>query len=157
MLCRCWPLFEETKFVNKEELQNIIDKLENENRKENAYFGIFEYGGGPDESYIKANKQGLELFALEILKAARDTEELLNNDKEESIFPLGFDEDWIDNDCSTYIQYVEPTDETRANVKQESYVETWKDKTMKFGCISAILMAIASAIVGIVTIVKWIV
>ena len=67
--------------MNKEELQNIIDKLESENRKEKAYFGIFEYGSGPDESYIKADKQGLELFALEILKAARDSEELLNNNK----------------------------------------------------------------------------
>ena len=141
--------------MNKEELQNIIDKLESENPKEKAYFGIFEYGGGPDESFIKANKQGLELFALEILKAARDTEELLNDDKGESVFPLGFDEDWIDDDCSTYIQYIEPTNEIRTITKREPYVETWTDKTMKFGCISTILIAIVSAIVGIVTIVKW--
>ncbi|MFY0675494.1 MAG: hypothetical protein JXQ87_19010 [Bacteroidia bacterium] len=143
--------------MNKEELQNIIDELEKEDRKQKAYFGIFEYGGGPDESYIKANKQGLELFALEILKAARNSEELLKSEKEESVFPLGFDEDWIDDDCSTYIQYVEPTNEIRTNVKQESYVETWKDKTMKFGCISVILISIISAVVGIVTIIKWII
>tara|TARA_R110002074_G_scaffold206358_1_gene374858 strand:- start:936 stop:1250 length:315 start_codon:yes stop_codon:yes gene_type:complete len=36
-------------------------------------------------------------------------------------------------------------------------LETWTDKTMKFGCISAILIAIISAIVGIVTIIKWII
>ncbi|WP_200975400.1 hypothetical protein [Echinicola sp. 20G] len=143
--------------MNKKNLQNIIDKLEKEDRKEKAYFGIFEYGGGPDESFIKASKEGLELFALEILKAARDSEELLKSEKEESVFPLGFDEDWIDDDCSTYIQYVEPIDVIRTNVKQEPYMETWKDKTMKFGCISAILIAIISAIVGIVTIVKWVI
>ena len=143
--------------MNKEDLQNIIDKLEKEDRKEKAYFGIFEYGGGPDESFIKANKQGLELFAIELLKAARDTEGLLKNETEKSVFPLGFDEDWVDDDCSTYIQYVEPTNEIRTNVKQEPYVETWTDKTMKFGCISAILIAIISAIVGIVTIIKWII
>ena len=143
--------------MNKEELQNIIDEFDKEDRKQKAYFGIFEYGGAPDESYIKANKQGLELFALEILKAARDSEELLKSEREESVFPLGFDEDWIDDDCSTYIQYVEPTNEIRTNVKQVSNVETWKDKTMKFGCISAILIAIISAVVGIVTIIKWII
>lgn len=143
--------------MNKNDLQDIIDKLQKEDRKEKAYFGIFEYGSRSSESYIKSNKQGLELFALELLKAARDTEELLKNETEKSIFPLGFDEDWVDNNCSTYIQYIEPTKEIRTNVKQVPYVETWKDKTMKYGCICAFLMVIISVIVGIMTIVRWII
>lgn len=61
--------------MEKDELQQIIDRLEATHSKDDAYFGIFEYGGDPDESFIKANKQGLGLFAAELLKAAsRDAE-----------------------------------------------------------------------------------
>ena len=140
--------------MKKEELQNVIDKLENACPNEKAYFGIFMYGGDPTESYIKANKEGLELFALEILKVAQDSEKLLKSDKDTSVFPEGFKEDWIDNESSTFIQYVELTNEIRANV-EEPYSETWNDLAMKFGCIGGILIAIISFIVGFVTVLKW--
>jgi len=42
--------------MTTEELQNIIEKLENEEYENLAQFGIFEFGGGPNESYIKANR-----------------------------------------------------------------------------------------------------
>lgn len=60
--------------MDKTELQKIIDTLEKNQSTEDAYFGIFQYGGAPDESYIKANKEGLELFSLELLKAAKVSE-----------------------------------------------------------------------------------
>jgi len=142
--------------VNKDQLQQIIDQIENEDLKSEAYLGIFEYGGGPDESYIKANKQGLQLFALELLKAARDSDDLLNNENEQSIFTLGFDEIWVDDESTTFIQYVEPTKEIRERVKSEPYKETWQDKVARFGCIIAILLAVLSGIVGAVTMIKWI-
>ncbi|WP_215226688.1 hypothetical protein [Echinicola shivajiensis] len=142
--------------MKKGELQNIIDQLESENLETEAYLGIFEYRGGPDESFIKANKEGLEYFALELLKAARDTDDMLKAENERSVFPLSFDKDWIDKDSTTFLRYVEPTREIKRNVKSAPFEETWKDKVIKIGCIGGMLMVIISGIVGIVTIIKWI-
>jgi hypothetical protein len=77
--------------LNKDELKAIIDQLETANSKDEAYFGIFQYGGGPDESFIKANKQGLELFAAAILRASRDADEIVV-DKENNSIPLSYEE-----------------------------------------------------------------
>ena len=63
--------------MTNEKLQNIIAQFDEKELKEKALFGILQYGGGPDESFIKANKEGLELFALELLKSASETENIL--------------------------------------------------------------------------------
>ena len=54
--------------LGKEESNIIIIKIENENLKEKAFFGIHSTENG-DEVDIKAIKSGLELFAVELLKA----------------------------------------------------------------------------------------
>ena len=72
----------------KEDLQNIIDQFDEEELKRQGIFGISQYGGGSDESFIRANKEGLELFALELLKSARDTEATLA-DANKKIIPFG--------------------------------------------------------------------
>jgi hypothetical protein len=60
--------------LTKEELQKIIELFDEEDLKRQGIFGISQYGSGSDESYIRANKEGLELFALALLKAATNTE-----------------------------------------------------------------------------------
>ena len=139
--------------MSKDELQKIIDQLESGNSKDEAYFAIFQYGGGPDESFVKANKQGLELFAAEILKASRDADEIVG-DKEKNIIPLDYEEEWIEGD--TFVQYIEPTLEKRKKAKHEPRKETWKDKGIKFGCFAGLIIAIVSVIVGLITMVTWI-
>jgi hypothetical protein len=93
--------------LKKEELQKIIDQFNEDELKRKGVFGISQYGGGSDESFIRANKEGLELFALELLKSARDTENLLS-DPEQNIIPFNYYEDWVDENSDTFIQYVEP-------------------------------------------------
>ena len=66
--------------MEKEELNKIIEKIENENSKEKAFFGIHNLEAG-DELFIRANKYGLELFANELLKASRNTDEIIGNSK----------------------------------------------------------------------------
>ena len=53
--------------LTKEELQKIIDQFDEDELKRQGIFGISQYGGGSDESFIRANKKGLELFALQLL------------------------------------------------------------------------------------------
>ena len=76
--------------MEKEELNKIIKKIENENPKEKAFFGIHSTENG-DEVYIKANKSGLELFAVELLKASRKSNEIIEN-SEKNVIPLNLEE-----------------------------------------------------------------
>lgn len=47
--------------------------------KETALFEIYQYGGGPDESFVKADEAGLQLFAIEPLKASLKPEQTLSD------------------------------------------------------------------------------
>lgn len=60
--------------LTNEELQKIIDRFDEDELKRQGVFGISQYGGGSDENFIRTNKEGLELFALKLLKAAKDVE-----------------------------------------------------------------------------------
>lgn len=97
----------ELKTMTNEELQKIIDQFDEEALKRNGIFGISQYGGDSDESFIRANKEGLELFALELLKSARDTESLFA-ESEKKFFSLNPEEKWIDQESDTFIHYIEP-------------------------------------------------
>lgn len=140
--------------MNKNELQQIIAELEESNSKDEAYFGIFQYGGGPEESFVKANRQGLELFAADLLKASRDAKSIVD-DKDKTIYTLDFQEPWIDKNAHTFIQYIEPSIESRKHVEHELYNETWKDKLIKVGCIAGVILIAGVGIVGVVTVVGW--
>jgi hypothetical protein len=139
--------------MNKDELQKIIDQLETANVKSDAQFGIMEFGGSAHDSYIKANKEGLELFAIELLKISRDADILAN--KEEPARSMDWEAEWIDGASNTFIQYVE-----LHAVKNEppiiaSYKETIKDQIMKAGCISILVLIAIAIVVGLGTIADW--
>mgnify|MGYP001164250915 FL=1 len=141
--------------LTKEELQNIIDQFDEEDLKRHGIFGISQYGGGSDESFIRANKEGLELFALELLKSARDTEAILS-DTEKRLIPLDYDENWVDENSDTFIQYVEPiADKQKLRPKSENK-STFKGKLMPYGCGLVAMILVVALIVGLVTLVKWI-
>lgn len=138
--------------MTKEELQEIVTRLKATNTKEDAYFGIFSYGGGPDESFIKANRQGLELFAAEILEASMLTGEIVN-DGQKNLHPLRYDEEWIDGE--TIVQYVEPFLESRENRKEEAYTQSWRDKMFTGGCVLLVVLGVIVFITGLITAVRW--
>ena len=56
-------------------IENIVSELDKNNEKDEAFFGFYQYGGDKDESCIRANKQGLELFSAELLKARLEIEQ----------------------------------------------------------------------------------
>lgn len=141
--------------MEETDLQKIINDLESTNSKDEAYFGVFMYGGGPEESYVKANRQGLELFAAELLKASRDTEKILESD-EESIALLAHDDDWVDDDSHVFLEYVEPSTKVREEAKAELEADSWQDKLFMVGCSAILIMTIIATLVGIGTIVDWI-
>lgn len=139
--------------MNKEELQKIIDLLESNNSSEDAYFGIFDDNPDAGECHIRANKQGLELFASEILKASRDAEEIVN-DKEKTLIPLNENFDWKEGDI--LIQYIEPTLEKREKARLNLPKQTLLSRIV-IGCFLMLLVLCFTAfVVGMISIFKWI-
>ena len=137
--------------LENEELNNIIEQLENNASKENASFGLF-YRDGEDDMHLKANKDGFELFAAELLKASRDSEKIINN-AEKKYIDFGFKEKWIEGEL---IAYIKPISENRNDIKEEKvYSKTFKDYALQYGCFTIIGIIILSLIIGIYTIVNW--
>ncbi len=141
--------------MKPEELQNIIDKFDENDLKQKSVFGIFQYGGGSEESFIKANKEGLELFALQLLKASNEVD-LILADKEKNNILLDYTENWIHQDSQTFLQYIEPTTEKQINYPNEENKTTFADKIMPYGCGLILIILAISTFVGLGTIIKWI-
>jgi len=137
--------------LEKEELNRIIESLENSSSKVKASFGL-HYRDGEDEMHIKANKDGFELFAAELLKVSRDSEDIIKN-TEKNYIEFGYLNEWIDGEL---IAYIKPISENRNEIKQEEPIaRNYKDDALQFGCILGIGILILSICVGFYTIVKW--
>ena|SRR5690606_29459742 len=141
--------------LTKEELQKIIDQFDEEELKRLGIFGILQYGGGADESFIRANKEGLELFALELLKAARDTETTLADSEKKVIANFDHDEDWIDKNSDTFITYIEPIADKQKSNPEPEYQSTFADKLIPFGCGLIAIFLVTIFLSGLFTIIKW--
>jgi hypothetical protein len=141
--------------LTKEELQKIIDQFDENELKRQGIFGISQYGGGSDESYLRANKEGLELFALKLLKSAKEIESVLS-DPEKNIIHFDYYEDWVDENSDTFIQYIEPIAYKQKLKPKSEYKLTFVDKLMPFGCGLIAIILLISVLVGLVTVFNWI-
>lgn len=97
--------------MTNEELKIIVDKLKVDNPAEDATFGVY-FHGDLKEGYIKANKSGLQLFAVELLEASIEGDAIIRNKENRSI-PLADETEWVDMDSDILLQYVEPLGGTR--------------------------------------------
>ncbi|PHR93978.1 MAG: hypothetical protein COA80_12945 [Leeuwenhoekiella sp.] len=140
--------------MNDKKIGKLINELRSQKNYDEAYIGYFQYGGGPDESCIKANRQGLELHAAELLEAALESEKEFETGK---IKTFGLDEGIPDEESDFFFDYVELTKQVRNKIKQNSeYKETWKDKMFKYGCFGILIGLGILIIIGIVTVISWI-
>lgn len=143
--------------MEKRELENIIAKLEETDLKKDASIGFYfneeqeEY-----EAHIRANTQGLLLFASELLKASRDAEEI-KKDPKRSIYILDFEDDCISADSDFSIDFIEPTTQKNPVLKKEIHEETWQDQFFRIGCSGILILALISAIVGFINIIQFII
>ncbi len=137
-----------------EEHDKLIEQLKLYVREDDGTFGIFQYGGGTDECYIKANKEGLRLYALELLMAAQKSDEVLTHRKE-NIIPIRYEEKWIDQISEVFLQYVELVGK-RMIVPYAEEKSTVSDKLLTSGCILFLIFILLSVIIGAGSILKWI-
>lgn len=141
--------------LNKEELQQLIDQFDEQELKQHGIFNISQYGGGSDESFIKANKEGLELFALQLLKSARDIEDVLANTGQK-IIPFDHEGGWMEENSNTFIQYIEPVASKQKLIARSDNKSSLTDKLMPYGCGLIALILAASVVTGLITILRWI-
>ena len=141
--------------MTNEELQKFINRLEEQDLKSQATFGILLYGGGADESFIRANRQGLLLFANELLKAAKDAENIILDSRKTSI-PVDSKAEWIDEESDTLVQYIEPITERKNNNNKNNYKKTLVHKLLPVAFIAVAVICTIALLVGLWTLGKWI-
>lgn len=140
--------------MTNEELQSIIEQFDETKLKQQGIFGVYQFGGGPDESYIRANKEGLELFALELLKAATGKNVRLSNELK-NIVDFCIDEEWIDENCDTLLYYVELTPDKQKPKPKINHQGTLGNRFAVFGCILTVIVLVIASIMGLGTILDW--
>lgn len=124
------------------ELRDFVDYLKSKNDREKAYFGIFQYGGGPDESFIKANKEGVLQFVQDLLEAYSTIEEKRNNvgKADNATSTLNYEEDWVDGDSSVLLQYLELTQHASSAKVEDDRKPSLSDKLVPIGCITIVII-----------------
>ena len=139
--------------MTDKDIGKLIDELRNQRNYDEAYIGFFQYGGGPDESYIKANRQGLELHAAELLAAALETKTEFKTGKQKT---FGLDQDLLVHDSEFGFDYVELIKEKRNDINPSSVnKENWKDKAFKISCIAIGILIVVLIIIGTLTAITW--
>ena len=110
-------------------------------KKDSDYIVIEEYGGGPDESYLKGTKNALRLFALDVLRKTCG----LNS--ESGI--LG------EFDCGSKIR-IDYISVLEGKVIPKQKENRLKNRVTDVLVGSTLLLLLFSTIIGLITIFKWI-
>lgn len=140
--------------MTNEDIQKCINKIDDQDLKKLATFGIFAIEDNWDEIAIKANKEGLQLFAMELLKASQQTKEVIL-DKENYTIPLNSTAEWINPKSDIKIFYVEQVDQIHEAEKIESDAENIKERFYKYSFFAILIFLGITILVGIWTIGKW--
>jgi hypothetical protein len=139
--------------LSKEALQNIIDQFDEDELKRRAIFGISSIDGA-SECSIRANKEGLEIFALELLKSARESDEVLSASGEKIIW-LDRYADWLDENSDIVINYIEPIGDNQKLQPKTVHKKKLIDKVLPYGCGCIGAFLLISLLVGLISIFEW--
>lgn len=136
--------------MDDEKIQELINQFDTEKLKENAYFGIFDEA---EYSYIKANKEGLLLYAMNLIVASKNIDSITNDSKDKTI-PIERFADWIDEDSPIVIDYIEKFEGKRKEVI-EHIKSNFFEKLIPIGCFLLFIIFGASFFVGLAEIISW--
>lgn len=104
------------------------------------------FGGGPDECNIRANQEGLILFALKLMEASSNFEEGVEKNTD-----LSFDcsDDWYDEKSDIHINYIEPVHGPKEKIEHRTMETNLEDKIVPFLFMLMILSAILIFFLGL--------
>jgi hypothetical protein len=124
----------------------------------NAYFGIF-YENGEDNSYIKANKDGLKTFIDELNKSLNDFDFHLSKEDHFALINLNKDE-WYDRNSHIRIDWIEPTRKSREGIlgaAKATLKAKWYNGAVSFLMKLLSFFLISSFLIGVFTSLKWLI
>jgi hypothetical protein len=140
--------------LTNEALQDITERIKSDAVIPDATFGVFIQADVSDECYIRANKDGLLLFAGQLLQAVKKFETPYT-DKRAGIFSIDQTE-WIDDESDIRLLYIEnaiDAHKPKENVKKASPIV---EKITQIGCFAILIFLIISLFVGVSKIWRWI-
>ncbi|WP_405378553.1 hypothetical protein [Nonlabens sp. Asnod3-A02] len=131
--------------MEKEDIALFIDKLRSQNSAKESMFGFYK---DPENitGYIKSNKQGLELYAAELLEASitDDTHSIIN-------------EDLIDENSEFFFDSVDIIKSSKLESEYfENQKRSWKDHVLGIGLGIILTILVFCSIIGFIMIIKWI-
>ncbi|MDR2275832.1 MAG: hypothetical protein LBF27_33300 [Sphingobacterium sp.] len=137
--------------MNNELLESLKSKLALEASLDNGQFAIYsDYRERDDVYFIKANKEGLKLFAYQLLCAAKD----LEDQEQKQVFQkIILDETpWVLKDSEIVLKHIE--DPSMINVSETEITQSsWKDRSVTIGCFIVLAFLLISLVVGVYTII----
>lgn len=141
----------------KKTSKEIIEHIESDASNENAFF-IFNIGEeNQDNEHIETNRDGLKVFAAFLLRIAYGYQ--VNNipQKQENVFPIDkslslLGRGWLVN----YIKLID-VERSELESKRTKQKRSIKNKLFEFGCFGVLIFLVISCIVGLYSIVIWIV
>lgn len=136
--------------MDNQKIQELINQFDTEKLKENAYFGIFDEA---EYSYIKANKEGLLQYAMNLIVASKNIDSITNDSKDKTI-PFERFADWIDEDSPIVIDYIEKFDGKRKKVIEDTKPNFF-EKLIPIGCFLLFIIFGVAFFVGLGEIISW--
>lgn len=137
--------------MNEELLDSLKTDLDLEGSLNNGQFGIYsDYQERDDVYFIKANKEGLKLFAYQLLCAAND----LGTQEQEQVYQkIELKEtSWILKDSEIVLKHIE--DPSMINVSETGIAQSsWKDRSVTIGCFIVLAFLLISLVVGVYTVI----
>jgi len=137
--------------MNDQQIQELINQFDTEKLKEKAYFGFFDDDG---YDYIKANKEGLMLYAINLIIASEKIEKISNSNAIRETIPFGINEKWIDRESTVIIHYIQKYNGERPNVIEPTK-SNFFEKLIPIGCFLLFIIFGVSFFVGLAEIVSW--
>ncbi len=142
--------------MDDQKIQELINQFDTEKLKENAYFGIFDEA---DYTYIKANKEGLLLYAMNLIVASEKIVEISNSNSIQKTITFCVNEEWekekwIDENSPIVIDYIEKFDGKRKEVIDPTKSNFFQ-KLIPIGCFLLFIIFGVAFFVGLAKIISW--
>lgn len=139
--------------LDEERIKKLIDELDGSVSKDGAAVQFNMYGGGHDESFIQANKQGYLRLGIEFLKAAYSSKVKAKEKENQNIIETDINY-LTTNDSEIRFDWLELKEDLLPSVPPTELVG-FKRTVVMIGCLSVLLICIAVFIIGIQTISHW--
>lgn len=102
---------------------------------------------------IKANKDGLMLYAATLLEAAAEVDV---RSFESQLETFRLNDDWISENSEFYFSFVELYQQTKDEIEPPiEHIETFPEMSIRYLIISILIFILISILVGIGTILSW--